>query len=86
MGDSLGNERKIDQFCHGSAGVRGKYPGFALYRQKGPWNEKIAGYEGKQGWFYQRAFPAGWGFTRVFAGPKVKGPAIPQGWRGRGYK
>ena len=64
-----------------------KYPGFAFYRQKGPWNEMIAcwsrwGGGGGDGqlWFYQQAVPAGWGLQRVFAEPKVQVPAIPRGW------
>ena len=33
VGDSRGNERGFDQSV--ATAVRGKYPGFALYRQKG---------------------------------------------------
>ena len=59
-GGGGGGGRELDQSF--ASAVRGKYPGFASYGQKGQGNEKIAGYRGKQQWFYQRVVPAGWGF------------------------
>ena len=70
-----GNERVFDQSL--DTAVRGKYPGFALYRKKGPWNEKIAdcgnGLNDDQP-------PQGGAFSRDLLQAKVKVPAIPRGW------
>ena len=48
-GNSRGNEQGFDQSF--ATAVRVKCLGFALYRHKGPSNEKIAGCGGKQQWF-----------------------------------
>ena len=40
----------------------GKIPGVCFMDANKAVNEKIAGYRGKQPWFYKRAVPARWGF------------------------
>ena len=59
--------------------VRGKYPGFALYMQKGSWNEKIAIFGGKHSGFPNKQSLQGGALSGDLLARKSV-PAISLGW------
>ena len=78
-GDSRGNVRCF-YFCIVPA-VRGKYPGFVLYRQKRQCNENITDCGGKLLWFYQLTVLSRQcgGYSRGWKNEKSKSPLFPGG-------
>ena len=72
---SHGNERGFDQSF--ATAVWGRYPGFAIYRQKGPLNEKIAGCGENSSGFTNEQSPQGGAFSRNLLDQKSKSPLFP---------
>ena len=66
--------------------VRGKCQGFVLYRQTWQCNENITDYGGKRAVVLPTGCPRSAGLLAGICRTKVKVPAIPRGWGGRGYK